>query len=320
MATPSYRVGFDLGGTKMLAVVFDASFKAVASERKKTKGNQGVDAGLARLADTINAALSSAGLTRKDLSGVGVGCPGPLDLDKGIMLDAPNLGWTNVPLKAFLEKTFGCPAAIANDVDAGTYGEYRFGAARKARCALGVFPGTGIGAGCIYEGRIFRGKTGSCMELGHFPVDPQGAVVGPDRYGTLEAQASRLAIAAQALQAIYRGQAPVLQKVAGTKLTDIRSKALVESIKGGDKVIEDIVRRAAYQLGTTIAGAVNLLAPDVLVLGGGLVEAMSDLYLSEVKKAVNHFAMPAFANALHIAPAELGDHAGVMGAAALVAD
>ncbi len=315
-----YWVGFDLGGTKMMATVFDSEFKKLASERKKTKGHNGMEAGLDRMVKTIQGALDRAGVKKGQVGGIGAGCPGPLDLDKGIILDTPNLGWKKVPIKEHLESVFGCPAVIGNDVDVGTYGEYRFGAARKARCVVGVFPGTGVGGACIYEGRILRGKKGSCMEIGHIEVERDGQVCGPGKYGSLESVASRLAISAQAAIAVYRGQAPVLQELAGTDIADIRSGILAEAIKRGDRVIEQIVRQSARKLGIAIAGVVNLLAPDVVVLGGGLVEAMPKLYLGEVEAAVKDHAMPNFTGALRIAAAQLGDDAGVMGAAALVED
>ncbi len=320
MSKTTYWVGFDLGGTKMMATVFDAKFKAIASDRRKTKGNLGVDTVLERIYKTIDEAVTKADISRKQLGGIGVGCPGPLNLDKGVVLEAPNLGWKNVPLKARLEKRFGCPALIANDVDAGTYGEYKFGAGQGARCLLGVFPGTGIGGACIYEGKVFRGRTGSCMEIGHFPIDPRGPVGGPGRYGSLESMTSRLAISAQAAQAVYRGQAPALQHLAGTHLEDIKSGTLALAIEQGDTIIEEIVRHSARVLGTTVAGVVNILAPDILVLGGGLVESMPYLYLEEVRVTIEKEAMPAYAKSLKVAAAKLGDNAGVLGAAALIAD
>ena len=189
-----FWIGFDLGGTKMLATLFDAKFQKLGRERKRTKGAEGVTAGVARIMQTIDGALKSANVDRRALSGIGMACPGPLDLDRGILLDTPNLGWKKVPIKEMLEKEFGCPTVILNDVDAGVYGEYRFGAGRDARCVVGVFPGTGIGGGCVYEGRILRGRTSSAMELGHIPVDPDGPRCGCGRRGCLEAVASRLAI------------------------------------------------------------------------------------------------------------------------------
>lgn len=319
MKNPSrtHWLGFDLGGTKMMAVVFDGDFRAVASSRATTQGAEGAAEVLERIRSTILEALGKAGLGLSDLAGIGVGCPGPLDLDRGVILHAPNLGWHDVPLKETLEKKFKCPTVIANDVDAGTYGEYRFGAARGARCVLGVFPGTGIGGACIYEGRILRGRTGSCMEIGHVRVQSEGRLCGCGQRGCLESVASRLAISAEAAAAVYRGQAPALRDLAGTDLADIKSGTLAKAIKAGDSAVETIVRNAARQLGSAVASVVNLLAPDVVVLGGGLVEALPEVVLGEVRRAVRGQAMKAFTGDLKIVAAELGDDATAMGAAAL---
>jgi glucokinase len=313
-----YWVGFDLGGTKMLAAVFDAGFKPIARERKRTKGHEGVAAGLERISQTIHKALDEAQLTTDDLAGIGVGCPGPLDLDRGIIFDAPNLGWTDVKIKQALEKEFGCPAVIANDVDAGVYGEYRFGAAKGARCVLGVFPGTGIGGGCVYEGRILRGRQSSCMEIGHIQVLPEGPLCGCGQYGCLEAVASRMAVSGAAAQAAFRGQAPYLLSKAGSDLSNIRSSLLAEAIKAGDLVIERILRGAADHIGTAVAGAIHLIAPDVVVLGGGLVEAMPELFVEGVEERARARVLPSFADTFRVVAAKLGDDATATGAAAWV--
>lgn len=316
----NYWVGFDLGGTKMLATVFDSDFRIVGRKRRKTKAQEGLDAGLARIRTTIEEALVEAGIKADQLAGIGVGCPGPLDLDRGVILDTPNLGWQNVPMKENLEAAFGCRAEIANDVDAGVYGEYKLGAGRGGRCVLGVFPGTGIGGGCVYEGKILRGKTCSVLEFGHMQVMPKGPRCGCGRKGCVEALASRLAISSAAAAAAYRGEAPNLLAEVGTDLGDIRSGTLARSIKAGDIVIEGIVKDAAKWLGVGIANVVNLLCPDIIVLGGGLVEALPDLVLTEVEKAARKRAMPAFKDLFKIVVAELGDDATASGAAAWVAE
>src|SRR5690606_19301821 len=132
---------------------------------------------------------------------------------------------------------------------------------RGAHCLLGVFPGTGIGGGCVYRGEIFRGRTQSCMEIGHIPMFPMGKRDGTNLIGTLEAYASRLAIAAGAAQAAYRGQAPSLLKNVGTDLAAIRSSAIANAIKAGDKAVEQVVIDAAEVIGVGLAGAINLLCP-----------------------------------------------------------
>lgn len=308
-------IGFDLGGTKMLAVVTDAKFQPVVRKRRKTRDDDG-SINMSRVISTIEKALEEGGIAKEQLAGIGIGCPGMLDLDRGILLEASNLGWKNEPVQKELEDVFGCPAVIMNDVDAGVYGEYRFGAAQGAHTAIGVFPGTGVGGGCVYEGRIFRGKSGSCLEVGHIQVMPDGPRCACGRRGCLEAVSSRLAVAAAAAQAVFRGQAPNLAELAGSDLANIRSGALAEAIKKGDKVIEQIVKDAAGHLGTAIGGLIHLLAPDIVVLGGGLVEAMPELYVEQVSAAAKRWVLPSFAKSYEIVSAKLGDDAVALGAAA----
>jgi glucokinase len=312
-------VGFDLGGTKMMAVVFDGQWRVLGRKRRKTKGNEGAKAGRERIIDTIRDALEDANLvTTTPLSGIGIGCPGLVDLEKGIILDSANLGWKNVRLQQELEEEFSCPVAVLNDVDAGIYGEYRHGAGKGARCVIGVFPGTGIGGGGIYQGEILRGKNISCFEIGHMLVNPNGLPCGCGRTGCLETEASRLAVSAAAAMAAFRGEAPHLLADAGTDLAEIRSGQLADAIKAGDEVIERIVRRSAGMIGQAVGNIVNLLAPDVVVLGGGLVEAMPGLYLEEVEAAARKRAAAPYAKAFKVVAARLGDDAAAVGAAAWV--
>jgi glucokinase len=309
-------VGFDLGGTKMLAIVFDHRFHAVSSRRRRTKPELGARVGLARIAETIGQALEVGHVPLKSVAGIGIGCPGPLDLDRGVLLESSNLAWRRVRLKAVLEKEFGCPVTVANDVDAGVYGEYRLGAAQRARCVLGVFPGTGIGGGCVYEGRILRGKVSSCMEIGHCQVLPNGPRCGCGRYGCLETVASRLSIGAALAAAAARGQAPHLLAETGTDLSNIRSGAIAVAIQAGDGIVEQIVRDAARWIGVAVGNVANLLAPDVVVLGGGLVEAMPVLFREEIESSARRSAMQAFERSFHVVVAQLGDQATAAGAAA----
>ena len=158
------------------------------------------------------------------------------------------------------------------------------------------------------------------MEIGHLPVDPDGLPCGCGKRGCLETVASRLAIAGQAAQAAYRGEAPCLLKLGGTDVAKIRSGLLAESVKGGDRIVEEIIRRAAGWLGYAIAGVVHLLAPDVILLGGGLVEEFPDLYLKETVKAVKARGLDAFVRDVRFCVAELGGDAVALGAAALAAE
>jgi len=312
----NFWIGFDLGGTKMLAEVFDRKFRSLGRKRRKTRGNEGAESGVERIIETITDAMEEAGCKPAQLSGIGIGCPGPLDLNEGVILEAPNLGWKNVAIRKELESKFKCPVVVANDVDLGLYGEYRFGVAQDSRCVVGAFIGTGIGGACIYEGRILRGKSLSCMEIGHLPAVPNGPLSGAGHAGSLEAVASRLSIAGNAVLAAYRGQAPHLLENYGTDIANIRSGAIASAVKEGDTAVEQVVRQAAVQIGKTMAGVIHLLAPDTVVLGGGMVEALPDLFVEIVKKTARENVLPPFRKSFEVMAAELGDDAAVQGAAA----
>ena len=299
-----------------MAAVYDDDFRILGKKRRRTreKGNREIP--LDRLVETIHMALEDAEVGPESVGAIGAGCPGPVDMGRGVIREAPNLGWRNVPLKDSLTEVFRCPISICNDVDAGVFGEYSHGAAQGQRCVLGVFPGTGVGGGCVYEGRIFRGSTTSCMEVGFIQMATEGPVAGLGPVGTLEALGSRLTIAGEAARATYRGKAPKLAQEVGSDLAQIRSGILARAIDAGDAEIERIVRRAARQIGRGIGSLVNVLAPDVVVIGGGLVEAMPDLYLEETSAGAKRNALPSLWKSFEICTAKLGDYATVLGAAA----
>ncbi|HIG27081.1 MAG TPA: ROK family protein [Verrucomicrobiales bacterium] len=311
-----YWIGFDLGGTKMMAQVYDSEFQRVSFKRKKTKGYLGNEVGIQRIIDTIRQSIADSGVPRDRVSGIGIGCPSPIDMFKGTILNAPNLGWKNMEIGKAIEAEFNCPVAVLNDVDAGVYAEYRFGSAKNSRCALGIFPGTGIGGGCVYDDQILTGKRISCMEIGHMVVNPKGRLCGCGLRGCLETEASRLAIAAEAAKAAYRGEAPRLFELAGTNLIDIRSRVLAESVAAGDVIIEKIIRRAAGYIGLAVANCVHLLSPDIIFFFGGLVKAMPELFTETVNQVAAKNVMDVLSGSFKTVVAELGDDAGALGAAA----
>lgn len=312
----SYWIGFDLGGTKMLAALFDDDLKLVAQKRKKTRAHAGVESSVERIKKLVHDLLDQEGVELSQVRGMCVGCPGPLDLNEGIVKAAPNLNWQNVPIVNLLEKEFGCSVVIANDVDLGVYAEYLSGAAQSARCVLGVFPGTGIGGGCVYEGKILRGAVNSCMEIGHTLMLPEGPVCSCGLRGCLEAVASRLAISSAAAAAAHRGQAPFLYQKIGTTVDKIRSSTIAASIAAGDLRVQQIVETAAEYIGRAVAGLVHLISPDVIVLGGGLAEAMPEIFRDRITLEANARVLPPYVNSFRVVIAELGDDAGITGAAA----
>lgn len=299
----------------MLCVVMDDKQKIVARKRRKTKGTEGAQAGVIRIAELIRETFIENDLVIEELKSLGIGCPGPVDMDNGIVNVAVNLGWKNVSLASMLEDELECPVSVLNDVDAGVYGEYSVGAAIGARSVAGIFPGTGIGGGFVYEGQILRGKRSSAMEIGHTKITSSNRNSGVEMTGTLESEASRLAIAAECAKLAYRGEAPNLLRAAGTDIAQIRSKVLAAAIRDGDKSVERIVRQAAQSVGYAVVNLVHLLCPEVIILGGGLVEAIHEIYLEEVIQIAEKNVLPCYSDMFQIKMAKLGDDAGAIGAA-----
>ncbi len=311
-----FWIGFDLGGTKMMASVLDANYNVLGSARKSTNGSDGVAKGRGKILKAIHEAIQSAGVDPAGIQGIGIGCPGLVNSARGILVFAPNLGWTNMALRKLLQTEFKCAVAVLNDVDAGTFGEYAIGAGKGARSLLGVFPGTGVGAGFVYDGHLVMGRSISAMELGNilFP----GTHIGSPVFGTvtLEDLTSRLALASQAGLACYRGQLPELDKKTEGALRNIRSKALANAFRGGEDAAMVMFRNAIRYLGMGVATVVNLLAPDRITLGGGLVEELPELYLNLLKEEVERHAIPELARGIKYSLAKLGGQAVAVGAVA----
>ena len=314
-----YWIGFDLGGTKMQCSLFDLSMKEVATRRRRTKGELGMDASLERIEGTIHKVLEESETEASQIAGIGIGCPGPVDWEKGVVKVAVNLGWKNAPVGKFLSDKFDCPVSVLNDVDAGVYGEHVAGAGKGARTTLGIFPGTGIGGGCVYDGQIIRGKSLSCMEIGHTKITESPREGATGMMGTLENEASRLSVAGEVAKLAYRGEAPSLFRDVGTDIGSIRSGAIASAIKNGDKAVERAVERACEMIGFSVANMVLLFSPDCVVLGGGLVEAMPELFVKEVSKVARKSVFECYRDEFTVKAAKLGDDAGTVGAASWIA-
>jgi glucokinase len=311
-----FWIGFDLGGTKMMASVLDANYHVLGFARKSTNGSEGAAKGRGKIVKAVHEAIEAAGVNPKGIQGIGIGCPGLVNPEKGLLVFAPNLGWTNMALRKLLQTEFKCPVAVLNDVDAGTYGEYILGAGKGARSLLGIFPGTGVGSGLVYNGQLVMGKSISAMELGNLLLP--GTHIGSPVFGTvtLEDLTSRLAIASQAGIACYRGQLPELDKKTQGALRSIRSKALANAFHSGDDAAMVIFRNSIRYLGMGVAMVVNLLAPDRITLGGGLVEELPSLYMNLLKEEVERHAIPELARGIRYSIAKLGDQAVTAGSVA----
>jgi len=311
-----HTIGIDIGGTKILGCVFNKNFDVLSEHKIKTKAEKGERFFLQNLSDTIQQILKDAKISAKEVAGIGIGCPGFMHPDKGVIVASPNIPFLkNYPLAKRVSKLTGLPVTLGNDVQTGLYGEHQFGAARGYDNVVGIFLGTGIGGALILNGHLYRGTSGSAGEVGHVQMDPLGEICGCGHRGCLESIAGRLAISSEAAIAVARQQAPHLAKEAGTDLRDIKSGALARAIRAGDHVIEEIIRSKARRVGILMANLVNILNPDMIVLGGGVVEAMPDLIKRKAEKTMRAIALQPSSKYVKVAVAKLGDYSIVMGAA-----
>ncbi len=313
-----YVIGFDLGGMKMISAVVDEKLNPVTRQKKKTSAQSGGEAIYERIKDCITASIELSGLSPEKIKGIGIASPGPMDRKTGVILDTPNLGFKNFPLKQRLEKDFKIPVIVDNDVSAGLYGEFLRGAAQGFRNVVGLFPGTGIGGGMILDGRLFRGSTGNAGEIGHMIIQVNGPLCGCGQHGCVEALASRTAIAKDAVALAGSGAVPSLLQEAGTDFKRYKSGVFAKAYKNGEKSIVEIIDRSAWFLGIAMANCVNFINPEIVVLGGGLVEKLGAPYISAAERSMREHALAALVENVEVKQAKLGDDAAVIGAAGII--
>ncbi len=312
-----FHIGFDLGGTKMLAGVVGPGHKVLTKTKRKSQSQDGAEAVYADIVATIRETLSESGKSAKDIGAVGMSVPGILNRKKGTVVNTPNLGFRDFPLADRLKKEFGFPIVLENDVNAGVWGEYVAGAAKGHQQVLGVFPGTGIGGGLIVNGSLYAGFGGNAGELGHMIVQVEGPLCGCGNRGCVEALASRTAMGKEAAGLIANGTLTGWYAENGADLKAISSKFFERGLKENNPHIISIIDRAAYFMGVHIGGCLNLMNPELVLIGGGLVEKLGEYYLNRVEAAMRETAWDFVADDAKLKAAVLGDEAGLIGAADL---
>ncbi len=314
-----YVVGVDLGGTKILAGVFKRdSLAGVGTAKLSTKAQRGVEEVVERIARCVQDAADEADLTMKQIAGVGIGAPGSVDFEAGSVIFAPNLvGWKDVPLKKDLEKQLGVPVFVENDCNISALGVFAAELKSKPKSMVGMFVGTGIGGGLIINGELYSGHGHTAGEVGHMVLEVNGPKCGCGNKGCLEALASRTAIFQQIRAGIKDGQKTLLTEMLGEELEDLRSGDLRKAIRRGDKFVERIIEEASEYLGIATANLVNILNPEVVVLGGGVVEALADEMMGVIVETAKDYAMPGAMKGVEIIASKLGDEAGITGGAVL---
>jgi len=309
-------LGVDVGGTKVQASLVRESGEIVGRERSATPREKGPHRVVAALEKCIDDAVRKGGVGADGLTAIGVAVPGVVDPDRGLVVIAPNMDLTGVDLGSLLKARFKAPIVVGNDGNFGALGESWLGSARRARSALYICVGTGIGGGLVRRGKLWRGDRDSAGEIGHMIMQIDGPKCGCGNRGCFEALASRTAIERDLREAVAAGRKSMLLELTGGDLSVIRSGMIRKALDAEDELVTEIMRRAAEVLGRACVNVRHLIDPEAIVLGGGVVEACSDFIMPIVENVVGLDPLPGARQGGRVLLSALGDDAVVLGAVA----
>ena len=313
----NYYIGVDVGGTKIQAALVDAAGVVYDRHKRPTPRDQGAEGALFAIEEAIQTVIDAMP-EGAELLGIGIAVPGVVDTDLGLVVITPNMDFENVPLGDRLGKRFSVPVAVGNDCNLGALGEKWLGAARDAESAMAILVGTGIGGGFVQGSNLWRGARESAAEVGHMVAEIGGRLCGCGNRGCLETLASRTAVERDLCEAVQNGRKTVLTEMLDGDLSIIRSSMLRRAIEQDDELVLEVLGHAAEILGTACLTIRHLLDPEVIVLGGGVVEACSEFFVPIVEKVIQSDQLPGARDAGHVHIAALGDDAVTLGAVALI--
>jgi glucokinase len=310
-------VAIDLGGTKALAGVVEADGTVRSRVWLPSRDLRDRPAELLdRLAEGAGEAAHEADLPFDAIGAVGLCVPGPLDRTRSVVAKAPNLGWLNLNVRDELERRLpGRSVFLENDVRAAALSEHRLGGGRDYASMLAVFVGSGVGGGLVLEGELYHGEHGGAGEIGHMVLRAGGPRCGCGRAGCLEAMAARDAVGRYVMADVARGHSTVLTDILHGDLHAFTSRDLALAIAQNDAVAIRAARRSARYTGLAIGGVVNLLDPAIVVIGGGIAEALGQRYVDWAAELARRQIIESGARQLPIVASQLGDDAGLLGAA-----
>ena len=310
------RIGIDVGGTNVKIALVNEKGNIIYSNSIPTRAEMGYEYTINNMKEAIRELLKETHTDAKSIEGMGFGFPGQIDCQKGIVRLAPNIpGWVDVPIAEIMEKEFGIPTRVDNDVRCAALGELNYGAGIGCENLICITVGTGIGSGLIVNGKLVRGASNAAGEIGHIKLDiNEGPLCGCGDRGCLEAYASGPSIVAMAEEYIKGGKSTKYRELANP---DITPYIVSEAAKQGDAVAKRIFTIIGGYIGVGLASVVNLLNPEKIIIGGG-VAAAGDLLLDPIKETLIKRAMPIAGSAVEIVPAQLGNSAGVIGASLLI--
>ena len=313
----SYGIGIDIGGTKISMVIGTAKGRILARREIPTLKHRHVRACVQKLIQNLQLLMRETGLSKNQLRGIGIGIPGAVNRAKGIVPKSPHLqGWKNFPLRRVLTRHFGLPVEMTNDANAAVVGEKIFGAGRGKQHVIYITVSTGIGGGLIAHDRLIEGKSFVAGEIGHMTIVSGGNRCPCGQSGCLEAYASGTAIAADVRRKIRQGQGKSLvRRLAGKQVT---AREIGLAARGGDRLALEAFQNAGHYLGIGIGSLLNLLNPEIVILGGGVFKSAPRAHWQAMMRSAKKHAWPEAYRAARIVRTSLGDSVGNLGALALV--
>jgi len=309
-------LGVDLGGTKILTAVTNSQGKMLSRDHSITPAQKGHKAVIQSILESVHRALGRADVAISDLIVIGVGAPGLLNPETGILFTSPNLpGWRDVPLRDIIQEKLGKKTFLINDANAAALGEFYFGAARGVRNFIYITLSTGIGGGIVIDGKIYSGAIGAAGEVGHMTIDDDGPICNCGNRGCWEMLASGTALAKEARHRIKEGVKTSILEYAEGDVEKVTAQVIQSAAEQGDSLAKELIGRTGYYVGVGLANLVNIFNPELIVIGGGLSNIGDMLFEPAFKVAGERAYKEAF-QAVRFASAELGRNSGVLGAAA----
>ncbi len=305
----------DLGGTKIVAAIISNRGHVTAKEYSLTLATEGPQPVIQRILSAVDRLLSQSNIGLSQLGSISIAAAGAIDSEKGQVTSSPNLpGWHNIPLRDIIKGRYGIGVFIVNDASAAALGEHRLGAGRGANNLIYLTVSTGIGGGIIIGGELYTGSSGCAGEIGHMTIEANGPGCNCGNIGCLEVLASGTAVAKEAIERISQGEESSLTEIVGGKLENITAEKVAIVAQRGDLLALDVISKAATYLGVGMVNLVNIFNPEMIIVGGGMSK-MGDLLLEPARQVVRERAFPLCAQAVRIVTAQLGDDAGIVGAA-----
>ena len=312
----SYIISLDVGGTKVLGAIFNKKHEIIYRLKKKSKENGEESANVEQvIVNVVEEMLKESGIKKSEVTAIASTAPGVVDQEKGIVLFTPNLPWRNYNIKKSMEEKLGIPFFAGNDVNLGVLGEFKYGAAKGYQHVVGLFPGTGMGGGLILDGKLYTGNQFKAGECGHMIVEPEGPLCNCGQRGCLEAFSSKQGMTAYIRQQVSRGRESMMADA--VKDGVFRSKALKKAYAAKDPVAVEAVDRACHYLAIGTGNLINIFSPQLVLFGGGVIEAMGDIFLEKVLAEVDRYCMPSIRSTVELKNAALGDDSILYGCLAL---